>query len=238
MKRRKRHDGTINTDGWMMSYADMATILLAMFIVLSTLGKDQTGVSLSRATGSFQNALRNFGLPGLFPTSSKPIPMSGPTPRYTYAPGEEADRPEKGGAEPLRVIDGEEEHLQRFLKELKRQFTCNRLPRQTGQVIIDLYEPLSKRPPYLTARHNEVLHQVLPLLLRGNYHLRLVVWATTPTASAWVRAANQARLAAEELAEASRLDEAARRRLVPLGQPWRYRDIRRPFLSFILVKQG
>lgn len=48
MFRRKKALAAVNTEGWMMSYADMVTILLAMFIVLSTLGKDQTGASLQK----------------------------------------------------------------------------------------------------------------------------------------------------------------------------------------------
>ncbi len=69
LRRRKSADSHINTEGWMMSYADMATILLAMFIVLSTLGKDQSGVNLYNGTGSFRKALDSFGLPGAFSSS-------------------------------------------------------------------------------------------------------------------------------------------------------------------------
>ncbi len=130
--KRKRAGGHINTEGWMMSYADMATILLAMFIVLSTLGKDQTGISLANGTGSFVNAMSSFGLAGLFRTSARPIPMNNPTPHYLYHPP-----PTRTAArrDRRRVIDGEEEHLQRFLRELQRQFPVERPSRQVGQVI-------------------------------------------------------------------------------------------------------
>src|SRR5581483_8996155 len=83
LRRRKPADSHINTEGWMMSYADMATILLAMFIVLSTLGKDQTGVNLYNGTGSFRKALDSFGLPGFFSSSSMPIQLSYPSPHYS-----------------------------------------------------------------------------------------------------------------------------------------------------------
>jgi hypothetical protein len=234
-QRRKRAGGHINTEGWMMSYADMATILLAMFIVLSTLGKDQTGVKLINATGSFVNALNSFGLPGLFTSSTRPIPMNDSTPHYLYTPPEE-DEPPAGGKDQSRVIDGEEEHLRQFLHELRRQFPVERLPRLVGQVIVDLYEPLRSQPPYLGPQHAEVLEQVRPLLERPNYRLYLVVWTPTPSSSAWQRAAEQARRAAAEFASASALPPSAAERLIPLAQPWRYRDIRRPVLSFLVVK--
>jgi hypothetical protein len=234
--KRKRGEGHINTEGWMMSYADMATILLAMFIVLSTLGKDQTGISFANGTGSFVNAMNSFGLSGLFNTSAKPIALNNPAPHYLYQPRDEEGEGDTRGNDRRRVIDGEEERLQRFLQELGRQFPVERRPRQIGQVIIDLYEPLHKKAPYLGPRHTEVLDQVRPLLERAGFRLYLVVWTPTPTASAWARAAGQAQLAADEFITTSGLQPAAIQRLVPIAQPWRYRDIRRPVLSLVVVK--
>ncbi len=220
----------------MMSYADMATILLAMFIVLSTLGKDQTGISLANGTGSFVNSMNCFGLAGLFTTSAKPIPMNNPTPHYLFQSRDDEGDDGRPADDHRRVIDGEEEHLQRFLQELQRQFPVKRLPRQIGQVVIDLYEPLRKTAPYLGQRHTEVLDQVRPLLERRDFRLYLLVWTPTPSESAWVRAAGQARLAADEFVATSGLQPAATKRLIPLAQPWRYRDIRRPVLSLLVVK--
>ena len=237
MWQRKKADGRINTTGWMISYADMATILLAMFIVLSTLGKDQTGISLQQATGSLEKARTSFGLPGLFSTTSQAIPMKGPTPHYAYTRSEEEPDRKADGKRPERILDGDEEHLQRFVQEIQRQFPCERQPRPAGQVIVDLYEPLGKQTPYLTEKHNEVLRQMLPLLEQPKYRLQLVVWAGTPAATAWTRAANQATLAAREFATDANLSEAATKRLLPCGQPWRYRDVRRPVLSLVLTKQ-
>jgi hypothetical protein len=234
---RRRLGSRINTDGWMMSYADMATILLAMFIVLSTLGKDQTGINLANGTGSFVNSLNSFGMSGLFDSAAHPIQMNNQTPHYLYNPHEEESKVVHPGAgDQLRLIDGEEEHLQHFLQELRRQFPVERTARSVGQVNIDLYEPLHKEAPYLTPRQEEILEQVRPLLERPGFRLHLVVWAPTPTLSAWTRAAAQARRAAAEFAAASQLSPAAAERLIPLAQPWRYRDIRRPILSLIVVK--
>ena len=75
-RKKKGHGaGGPDANAWMMSYADMATILLAMFIVLSTFSKDQTGISLYHGTGSFQKAMKSFGLPGLMPNSNHPIQL-------------------------------------------------------------------------------------------------------------------------------------------------------------------
>src|SRR5947209_15344347 len=120
MKKHKRNaDGHINTEGWMMSYADMATTLLAMFIVLSTLGKDQTGVSLYNGTGSFVHAMESFGLPGLFSNSSRVIQFQAPGPKYQLD-GDEEERAREGPRDG-ETIDQEEERLQACLREIGRQ---------------------------------------------------------------------------------------------------------------------
>ena len=83
LRRRQAHgESTINANAWMMSYADMATTLLAMFIVLSTMGKDQTGISLYNGTGSFRHAEESLGLPSFFPNSSHVITLQEPGPHY------------------------------------------------------------------------------------------------------------------------------------------------------------
>jgi hypothetical protein len=222
--RRPHAANPINTSGWMMSYADMVTILLAMLIVLSTLSRDQTGVTLYNGATSFQKALGSFGLPGFSAVSLRPLETNYSTPRYLLKAREQADE------------EGNDEQLQRFLEELQRQFPVEHLRPQAGQVVIDLYEPLHRDAPYLAPHHCEALDRVRPLLDRPNYLLHLIVWTPTPRPSAWSGAASQARRAADEFAAAAQLPAAAAGRLVPLAQLWRYRDVRRPILSLVIVK--
>lgn len=222
--RRTPPTGSINTHGWMMSYADMVTILLAMLIVLSTLSGDQTGVTLSNSAASFAKAFRSFGLSGFSAASVRPSTTNYWTPAYLFKPRSETE--DESLDEPLR----------HFLRELERQFPVERLRSQAGQVIIDLYEPLHREAPYLGLHHLEALHRVVPLLDRPEYRLHVVVWTPTPRPSAWGRAAGQARSAVDEFLASARLSPDAAERLVPLAQPWRYRDIRRPILSLVVVK--
>ncbi len=234
--RQKGADEAVNTDGWMMSYADMATVLLAMFIVLSTLGKDQTGVSLEKGLESWRESRANFGLGGLFATSSNVVKGDAPAPNYHGADdaageggGPDADKGPRGR-------DAEQERLNRFLAEMDRQFKVDKMPRVAGSATVDFFDPLGPAPPYLTARQAEVVGQVLPLLGRDDYRVTLVVWATTPSDTAWARAAEQARLVADELAAAADLSPPARARLVAVGQTWRYPGFQRPVLSLTIAK--
>jgi hypothetical protein len=237
--KRKSTDVPINTEGWMMSYADMATILLAMFVVLSTLGKDQTGVNLYNGTGSFKHALDCFGLPGLFESGNKPVPMEAPSPKYLLPEDERTDPlgngPDKGKDE-RRVIDIELEQMQRFLNEMARQFNVEKLPRTQGEAVVDFYDRLHASPPYLTDKYGDVVWQVVPVLNRSDYRVFLIVWATTPADTAWVRAVEQARAVVDEITESAQLDADARARLIPLGQPWPYAKTRRPIMSLVIAK--
>jgi hypothetical protein len=229
VRRRAITPGKIDPLGWMMSYADMATILLALFIVLSALSRDQTGITFQRATASLAEAREAFGLPGLFSTSAQPIAFEGPTPRYAYAEG--------GDAQPERILDGDEENLKRFVEEIRRQFPCERGPAVAGRVIVDLYEPLGKKAPYLAGSHAEAIHQVLPMLERSKYRLQLIVWAATPAPAVWARAVDHAGLVLAEFAKGAELEDSTLRRISPEGQPWRYRDVRRPAMSLVLTRE-
>lgn len=237
--RRSKNETAINPDGWMMSYADMATILLAMFIVLSTLGKDQTGIQLATGTGSYRDTLSRFGLPSTLSRSSQAVPLPFAGPQYIYKgpddPAGKGTSTENQGAEAGRVIDGEQAQFQHFLRELERQLPVEKLPRVIGHVAVDCYDRFQKTGPLLGDRHFQFMGQVLPLLRRPQYHIYVVVWATTPSESAWTRALTQARQVVDEIAGAARLD-AARARLLPLAKPWRHANLERPVFSLLITK--
>jgi hypothetical protein len=245
---RKSATAAINTEGWMMSYADMATILLAMFIVLSTLGKDQTGASLQKGLESYRESRQNFGFPGMFETTGRAVNFSASGPRYNL---EHADDPSRHGAGDVPAgarsdqenakregesIDQEKEQFQHFVKELERQFDVKRLPYLTGQATIDLFDPLNKQAPYLTGKHKEALSQVIGLLRRDDYRLMVVAWATMAKDSALLRACEQARGIAKEIVETARLDDNASRRLMAVGKTWPHADFERPVFSLVVAK--
>ncbi|MBI3408777.1 MAG: hypothetical protein HY040_10510 [Planctomycetes bacterium] len=223
--KRKKHTAKVNTEGWMMSYADMATILLAMFIVLSTLGKDQTGASLQRGLESWKESRQFFGLPGFFSQSSQQVQMETRGPRYAVPDDELADPSDDQAA----TIDAEMEKLQRFLKNPGSEDGLSKLPAVRGQATLDFFEPLNARPPLLTAKHRERLNQIVPLLGKENYSITLIDWATMPVDSAITRAAEQANEIAKELQSGNA--QVGSRRLSAIGQPWRYAFYQRPVFS-------
>jgi hypothetical protein len=245
------HGGEPDSLAWMMSYADMATILLAMFIVLSTFAKDQTGISLYYGTGSFRAAVTSFGVPGLMANSAQTVGLQAPGTQHTMGepdPAEpegdtstarqkkENDSGKNGADAPARIIDGEEENFQRFVGEMDRHFRTAKLPRTAGQTALDFYDRLNSSPPYLTAAQREQVAPLLPLLRRNGYRLQVVIWAGIPRDTATTRAAEEAVSVVEELTAEAGLDAAARRRLIAVGQSWPYRDVARPVMSVIVTR--
>src|ERR1700678_2026013 len=116
-KPRKSVLEAINAEGWMMSYADMATILLAMFIVLSTLGKDQTGASLNKGLESWRQSRQLFGLQGLVSNSKRMQEFGDMHPHYAL------EQPDTDGPRVDQTLAGEEATLQNLQKEFERRYS-------------------------------------------------------------------------------------------------------------------
>jgi len=228
----KKAESKINTEGWMMSYADMATILLAMFIVLSTFGKDQTGATLQKGLESWRESRQFFGLPGFLTGSSQVSQHHSPGPSYSLdheASGENGDRPSS-------LTDGETERFQNFLQELERHFEVRTLPRAAGRATVDLFDPLHAQAPLLSAKQFATCGQILPLLRRPEYRVTLVVWATMPVESALTRAADQAYRISEELRATALVPADAWKRFDAVCQCWRYPHHQRPVMSLMITK--
>jgi hypothetical protein len=212
----------------------MATILLAMFIVLSTLGKDQTGASLQKGLESWRETHQNFGLPGIFNTSDRPGGLGSTGPHYNVE-GDAGDGVGYGDR-PGQSVDQENEKFQHFLGEMERQFKVDKLPHTIGQATVDLYDPFNKVPPYWTAKQQQLLSQVVPMLRRGDYGVVLIVWAPMAKESAMLRTAEKAKEVAEELAITAQLDTNARKRLIAVAKTWAYVDYQRPVASVVITR--
>lgn len=82
----------------------------------------------------------------------------------------------------------------------------------------------------------QMLQEFAPLIRRPNYTVEIVVWATTPSATAWTRATQQASQLRSEAATFLRLRPEDQDRFSAVGQPWISEDLERPALSIRLRK--
>jgi flagellar motor protein MotB len=228
MSKKKPADSVINAEGWMMSYADMATILLAMFIVLSTLGNDQTGASLNKGLESWRESRQFFGLDGLFPNSKRAMGFNESNPRYAM------DQPDTDGPRVEQTLEGEQATLQNLQKEFERRFAMEKEAPQLGRASLDFFDPLNAKAPYLNARHESTLLQLTPYLLRTDYEAELVVWAPMPSESAMKRTLEKASALAGEIR--ATLPPGTNPTLMSVAQTWSHADNQRPVFSLILSR--
>ena len=240
--KKRQSDGP--SKAYLVSFGDTMTALLAFFIVLNSLAKEQTGANLYAGTGSFITALKSFGLPGLFTQNTSDRVFQAKAASPIYAVNDAQENPsEKKPVGPddednrLRVIDREKEQFERFLNEMAQLYHVNPLPRTQGRIVYDLFERLNQDgPPLLMEKHLHAIADVVPLLRRPTYRVQIVVWATTPNPTAWRRATEQsAEIRREIIAMASlRPDEESR--LQAVGKPWLLPDAKRPVLSIVVTK--
>ncbi len=242
MARKPKPEDPPPSKAYLVSFGDTMTTLLAFFIVLCSLAEEQSGANLYAGTGSFIKAMDGLGLPGPFKkeSSAKVVEQDATNPLYVVedlqdrAPEPNPTGPDEDNG--LRSIDRENEVYQRFLNELNRLAHIEPLPETQGEVSFDLFNRIQPDPPHLTEPYREAFLRVLPTLRKPNYRIDVIVWATTPSPSAWNRAANQAMAIVDEVATSTGLDDERRARLRPLGMPWRYSDVKRPVLSIVVRK--
>lgn len=222
---------------YLLTLADSMTAVLVFFLVFTTLARDQTGANLYAGTGSFVRATDQFGLQGrrladllTSPRGSRSEPL--------YVVDSDLDprnESETVGPDPAddgaRVIDREQESFVRFLQELRRFHGLRAERRISGEATFDVLGRLPETGAPMLPEIRELLSGLGPVLRNSAYEVELTVWATTPSQSAWLRAAHQSvelrRLAIEELSAHG----AAQPRLTAVARTWMAARLERPALS-------
>ncbi len=225
--------------GYLISFGDTMTALLAFFIVLNSLAEEQTGANLHAGTGSFVTALKTFGVPGIFPSkrSAQVFQLPHPGPVYVV-PTEDGDEytPESTGpddtADQQRIVDWEQEDFQRFLHEIGRWNELHPEPTVDGEVAFDLFSFLGKKDKVAPKELFTAARQLAPLLRKGGYELEVTVWATAPSVDAWGRAIGQSAAIRKELIAYLRLGEKGAK-ISATAKPWDSPTARRPTVSLI-----
>lgn len=234
MSRKKKAPPSGPSNAYLMSFGDTMTALLAFFIVLNSLAKEQTGANLHAGTGSFVTAVSSLGLPGTLSTehSRKAVQFDEPSPFYMAeaAEGEESNS--------LRVLDREREEFQRLLNELERFYQVESLPSTRAAVVFDVFQKLEPGDKPLCRGGRRMLNRTRPMLGRPNYEIEIVVWATTPSRTAWLRAFDQAKRISDQYAREVRLSDEMRNRLRPVARPWLFSEEKRPVLSIVVVNRN
>lgn len=227
--------------GYLVSFGDTMTALLAFFIVLNSLAEEQTGANLHAGTGSFVQTLSSMGVPGMLDTkqSKQAFQHSEPSPLY-MVPDPQERPPEKNGSGPDddndegRVIDRQREDFNRFLQEIRRLSPLQKERGIAGEVSFDILGTLPREGSLMTPEVRETLNGISPQLRQSDYAIEITVWATTPSQTAWSRAVEQAVQLRKEAAAYLRLNPEQQQRVTAVGRSWISRDIKRPAASITL----
>jgi len=227
--------------GYLVSFGNCMTALLAFFIVLNSLAKEQTGANLHSGTGSFIRSTDSLGLPGLFPKSRSKhaFQLSESAPLY-MVPDPDENTPDRNGSGPDdnddagRILDRQQEDFHRFLQEMRRRSPLEAQPDVAGEVSFDI---LGKLPPPgspLMPEFREALNGIGPHLRQSGYAVEITVWATTPSQTAWIRAVEQADQMRSDALKYLRLSAAQSRQVTAVGRTWISASVRRPAASITL----
>ncbi len=240
MRGRKAVVGSRINKSYLVSFGDTMTALLAFFIVLNSLAEDQTGANLHAGTGSFAVAISGFGVTNRQSSERASVVVQGRATSPIYVIEEVDDSGDMQGPDSegnrQRVIDREREQWERFLNEIDYRYGVQALPRIQSQLAFDVFDSIPARGPRLSDTARVAFSDLLPLLRHDNYRVAVVVWATTPSHSAWERATRLAKEIQMELVELGRLRAAEQQRLVAMGRPWHDPDEKRPYMSFVVIK--
>lgn len=228
-------------NAYLISFGDTMTTLLAFFIVLNSLAEDQTGMNLYQGTGSFSRAMNSFGLTGNLPgkRGKQVAQLEAPAPDYVVGDRDNSESHQSAtgpdeNPNDLRVIDREAEDFQRFVTEIARLSEVEPLPDTQGEAVFDFFNKLNRKPPHLTPAYQEGMSHALPLLHRSSYRTEVIVWSTSPSRSAWMRATDLAEQIVQELAQMANLTPLDRGRLIGLARPWIDSKAKRPTLSVVV----
>lgn len=234
MSKKKKAPDSGPSNAYLMSFGDTMTALLAFFIVLNSLAKEQTGANLHAGTGSFVSAIKSMGLPGTLSTdnSRNPVQQDEPSPFYM------ADASEEEKENSLRILDREKEEFQRLLNELERFYEISQLPPTRAAVVFDVFQKFKPGNQPLPTNGRQVLTRVRPMLARQGYEVEIVVWATTPSQTAWVRAFRTAQTIRSQYIDEVGLSARLSARLRPVARPWLFSDEKRPVMSIVVINRS
>lgn len=231
-------------NGYLLSFGDTMTALLAFFIVLNSLAEEQTGANLHSGTGSFMKSVDKFGLAGKVNSelSAQAFQQSAISPKYVV---QEDDRPPERGAkgpddvdqnDTTRVLDRVKDQYQRFLTSLREVNNLAQDRDVTGEVSFDIMEkfPPTSAGTLINGELRAALTGVGPMLRRDDYAVEIVVWTPTPSESAWTRSLQLANRLNSEAIELLRLPPNQRRRITAVAQPWISATMERPKVTVSL----
>lgn len=219
-KKKQAGGGPPSDEAYLVAFGSTMTILLALFIVLSTLAQTHEG-GFKAGTGAFTRALDTFGFSGWFDGTRSALPDRKVGPQYHVE--QETSRED----EPTnQVNDIEQERITRLLRDMRRRFESSSAPEQKVRIAVlwldgSLQTDRGGRVQ-LTRQQLEQLLPYLPALLDRRIRQAYVeVLAPDSSPGALDTGLALARQLSEAIVELAAGPGGKTRRLVPIVRPAR-----------------
>lgn len=242
MSKRKKLPPSVPSKAYLVSFGDTMTALLAFFIVLNSLAKEQTGANMYAGTGSFVNAFSGAAQPGHLSgtRSSDVIQQETQKPIYALAENLKDKSDKKIGPddtdEKQRIIDRDKEQFQKFLDELDQQLDLDTLPKLENQVVFDSFEPPDPKTGKMSLHAVRLISEAVTKLREPGMTLEIVLWADMPKGSSLKRKLDQSADFRKEVERTFWMKASQKNRIRYRVKPWLFADAKRPYLSVILGK--
>ncbi|MEM6469465.1 MAG: flagellar motor protein MotB [Planctomycetota bacterium] len=239
MGKRKKLEPSVPSKAYLVSFGDTMTALLAFFIVLNSLAKEQTGANLYSGTGSFVNAFSSSGTPGHLSGNRSADVLQQKAQKPIYALAENKNNPEDDNGpdeqnNKQRSIDREKEQFQKFLTELENQLDLSSLPPVENQVVFDSFQPNDPTTGRLSMHAVQLISEAVTKLRNSDATLEIVLWADLPSAGSLDRKLAKSRDLREEVERTFWMRSVEKSKVRYRVKPWLFADAKRPYLSVIL----
>ena len=242
MARKKKAPPAPASKAYLVSFGDTMTALLAFFIVINSLSKDQTGANLHSGTGSFVSAVSSIGIPGTVPGQASKLvnPRDAPSPIYALSENLKKDGEDSVGPDPEnnheKVIDRDKESYQRFLYEIERVFELQQQPSKTGQIAFDSFEPFDLKTGSLSKHAIQLAAETVPLLQNPDSSLEIIVWVPVPSNTVINKMLIKSEQVKKEIESKFWTKSNWKSRLRITVKPWLFTDAKRPVITFVVAK--
>jgi chemotaxis protein MotB len=127
--KKRQEDEAEGTPAWIVSFADMITLLLAFFVLLQSFAQEQDPELFHEGQGAFRRSIAGFGIPDLL--FGKPQVLEGPTQKKRH-PTEESN---ESIINRQRVIDARDARIRHAFERIKEAIdtkTSEKVPDPTN----------------------------------------------------------------------------------------------------------
>lgn len=229
---------------YLLSFGDTMTALLAFFIVLNSLAKDQTGANMYAGTGSFVTAFAKSGTAGGMPgnRSRDMIQQTSQAPIYALAENLDKNKQQgKVGPDDVekkdRIKNRDREQFQKFLAEMDSKFGLKKNAPAVKQVVFDSFMPFSKEDGKLVSEHAlQLAADIIPKVRNKDRKLEVIVWARMPSKSEIDRQLLNSYQIREEIESLFWIDQKSKDKFRYSVKPWLFSDAKRPVISFVYTE--